>query len=92
MHYAHQGQALRSPSLRVRELIVDGDCLLITAESGEELTWRHHDPSRLTDVLGLFPTFRVVYPDFHALRVGPYWFNCAGHAFVPCAPSGADTP
>ena len=91
MHYVHQGQALRSPSLRVRELIVDGDCLLITTGGGEELTWRHHDPRRLADVLGLFPTFRVIYPDFHALRVGPYWFNCAAHAFAPCESAEAMT-
>jgi hypothetical protein len=89
MHYIHQGQALRSPSLRVRALTVDGDRLLISLDNGEELVWRHHDPARLTDVLGLFPTFRVIYPQFHALRAGPYWFNCAENAFVPCEPAEA---
>jgi hypothetical protein len=90
MHYIHQGQALRSPSLRVQALTVDGDRLLISLDNGEELVWRHHEPARLTDVLGLFPTFQVVYPQFHALRAGPYWFNCAASAFVPCESAEAD--
>ena len=42
-------------------------------------------------VLGLFPTSRVAYPEFHALRVGPYWFNCARDAFEPCRPGIEDS-
>ena len=92
MHYIHQGQALRSPSEHARHVTVDDDEVVIVRETGERLVWRHHDTTRLSDILGLFPSSRVVYPGFHALRVGPYWFNCADGAFEPCQPVEVDTP
>ena len=49
------------------------------------------DGHRVVIVLGLFPTSRVAYPEFHALRVGPYWFNCAAGAFEPCRPGIEDS-
>lgn len=84
MHYLHQGQALRSPSLIARNVIVDGDRVVVIPESGEQLDFRHHDSARLARILGLFPSSRVLYPRFHALRVGPYWFNCAPQSYEPC--------
>lgn len=84
MHYIHQGQALRSPSVHAGNVIVDDNRIVVVLDSGEQLSWHHHDPERLTTILGLFPNSRVAYPKFHALRVGPYWFNCAPGAFTPC--------
>ena len=84
MHYIHQGQALRSPSLHASNVIVEGTRVIVVLESGEQLDYHHHDPDRLGSVLGLFPGTRVVYPKFHALRIGPYWFNCAPSDFQPC--------
>ena len=85
MHYIQQGQALRSPSLTARHVALDGERLVVVVPShGEQLDWRHHDPERISDVLGLFPHSRVAYPAFHALRVGPYWFNCAHGVLAPC--------
>jgi hypothetical protein len=77
IHYRHQGDAVRSPSGRVTETLVDGSTVILVLEDGEELRWRHHDPERLGRILELVPGTRTVYPRFHALRVGPYWFNCA---------------
>ena len=84
MHYVHQGRALRSPSERARHVFIDGYDLRISLEDGSVLRWFHHEPARLRSVLSLFPRSQVVYRDFHALRVGPYWFNCAEADFVPC--------
>lgn len=84
MHYIQQGRALRSPSLPARHVALDGERLVVVPAQGEQLDWRHHDPQRLADVLGLFPHSRVAYPAFHALRVGPYWFNCASGVLAPC--------
>lgn len=84
MHYIHQGQALRSPSIHADHVLVDGNRLLIVLDTGEQLSWHHHDPERLASILGLFPSSRLAYPKFHALRVGPYWFNCAPGPFTPC--------
>ena len=77
MHYRHQGNAVRSRSLQARETVVDDTLLVLALEDGREVQWRHHDPQRLRRVLESVPGKRVVYPDHHALRVGPYWFNCA---------------
>lgn len=80
IHYQHQGRAVRSPSVQVRELLVEGVRLTLVLEDHTELHWHHHDPVRLRRVLDLVPISRVAYPQFHALRVGPYWFNCATEA------------
>jgi hypothetical protein len=77
MHYRHQGEAVRSRSLPARATVVDDTLVLITLEDGRELQWRHHDPERLRRIIESVPGKRVLYPDAHALRVGPYWFNCA---------------
>jgi len=77
MHYRHQGAAVRSRSLPAREVVVDRAVLIVTLDDGRQLEWHHHDPERMRRVLEAVPGKRVVYPDVHALRVGPYWFNCA---------------
>ncbi len=78
MHYRHQGDAVRSPSVRAREVLQDGLDVVVLLEDGSELRWRHHDPQRLRTMLEALRRRTVAYPAFHALRVGPYWFNCAG--------------
>ena len=80
IHYRHQGQAVHSPSVPVADVLVDGVRLTLVLQDDTELHWHHHDPVRLRRVLDLVPTRRVAYPQFHALRVGPYWFNCASEA------------
>ena len=77
IHYRHQGDAVRSPSRSVANAILDSTRLTHVLADDTELTWRHHDPVRLRRILDLVPIKRVAYPRFHALRVGPYWFNCA---------------
>ena len=77
IHYRHQGDAVRSPSRSVANAILDGTRITLVLDDDTELTWRHHDPVRLRRILDLVPIKRVAYPRFHALRVGPYWFNCA---------------
>ena len=71
---------MRSPSRSVANAILDGTRLMLVLDDDTELTWRHHDPVRLRRILELVPGKRVAYPRFHALRVGPYWFNCAPEA------------
>jgi hypothetical protein len=77
IHYKHQGQAVRSPAVQVAELRVDGSLVVVHLEDGRELRWRHHDPDRLSRILELLRGTCTAYPVHHALRVGPYWFNCA---------------
>ena len=77
IHYRHQGDAVRSPARAVLTAMIDGDRVMLVLDEGEELVWRHHDPERLRSILELLHGRGVAYPEFHALRVGPYWFNCA---------------
>ncbi|QWZ09310.1 hypothetical protein KRR39_05865 [Nocardioides panacis] len=77
IHYRHQGDAVRSPSRLVANAILEGTRLTLVMDDDTEMVWRHHDPVRLGRILELVPSKRVAYPRFHALRVGPYWFNCA---------------
>ncbi len=78
MHYRHQGDAVRSPAQVVQDVLQDGTEVILLLEDDSELHWRHHDPERLRRMLELLRGKSVAYPEFHALRVGPYWFNCAG--------------
>ncbi|MFP5253849.1 MAG: hypothetical protein ACLGH4_08630 [Actinomycetes bacterium] len=87
MHYIHQGQALRSPSVPVRNVIVDGTRVVVLLDDGTQHDHAFHDPARLESILALFPAARTLYPAFHALRVGPYWFNLGDDIAEPC-PSG----
>jgi hypothetical protein len=82
LHYRDQGEAVRSPSVPVRDAWADGTVLTLMLGTGTEVVWRHHDADRLRRVLEAVPSSRVVYPAFHALRVGPYWFNCATREHV----------
>lgn len=84
MHYIHQGQALRSPSTPARNVIVDGTRVIVLLEDGAQHDYGFHDPTRLERVLALFPASRTLYPRFHALRVGPYWFNLGEEPLDPC--------
>lgn len=89
MHYIHQGQALRSPSTPARNVIVDETRVIVLLEDGVQRDYSFHDPARLERVLSLFPAARTLYPAFHALRVGPYWFNLGEDVLEPCT---GDTP
>jgi hypothetical protein len=77
IHYKHQADAVRSPGLPVRDTLVEGTVVTLMIEGDDELVWRHHEPDRLRSILELLHGRGVAYPDSHALRVGPYWFNCA---------------
>ena len=86
MHYTHQGRALRSPGVAAEEVTVADGEVTVVLPGGDLLRWRHHDLPRLTRLLDLVLGPRVVYRELHALRVGPYWFNCADelHGWSDC--------
>jgi hypothetical protein len=94
MHYRHQGHAVHSPASNVANTILDATGLTLVLDDGSELRWRHHDLGRLGRILELVPSKRVAYPAFHALRVGPYWFNCAAETddWQDCRIAGAPRP
>lgn len=78
MHYTRQAAAVRSPSRIARSAELEDSLLTLVLDDQETVAWRHHDPERLGRIIELLRGRCVVYRDHHALRVGPYWFNCAG--------------
>lgn len=84
MHYVQQGRALRSTSVKAAHVLVDDQVVIVDLADGRTLEWHHHDPVRLRSVLHLFPSSRVVYLEHHALRLGPYWFNCSPEPLGAC--------
>lgn len=77
IHYKHQAQAATSPPRLVGDTLVEGTRLTLQMVDGDELTWTNHDPQRMSRILELVHGQGAAYPRFHALRIGPYWFNCA---------------
>jgi hypothetical protein len=77
LHYRHLADATHSPAFLVRDAVVDDSRVTLVLEDGRVLRWRHHDAERLERILELMPGASEAHPDAHALRVGPYWFNCA---------------
>jgi hypothetical protein len=94
IHYRHQGEALRSPSRGTLRAMLDGMRVTLILDDGDELHWRHHDPERVGRILELLGGKCVVYPDHHAIRIGPYFFNCADekHAWRDCRAVTSDRP
>jgi hypothetical protein len=99
IHYTHQADAVHSPSRTTRRAALDGTLLTLVLDDEETLRWRHHDPERLERIIELLRGRCVVYREHHALRVGPYWFNCATEdddwqecRVAPGHPSGAVPP
>ncbi|MGH8966185.1 MAG: hypothetical protein ACRDXB_12770 [Actinomycetes bacterium] len=86
MHWAHWNQAKESASHPVRRVRVDGFRIELVLDDDSKLSWRHHDPVRLSRVLEAVPGTVVAFTDLHALRVGTYWFNCAttSSRWQPC--------
>lgn len=75
--YQHQGDAVQSACFPTRDTLLDDALVTLLLDDGSVRRWRHHDPERLGRILDLLRGTCLVYPGFHALRVGPYWFNCA---------------
>jgi hypothetical protein len=77
IHYKHQADAAGSTPRAVRETLLDGTLVTLLLEDGDVLRWSNHDGRRLGRILELVSGQGTAYPQFHALRIGPYWFNCA---------------
>ena len=80
IHYKHQGDARALPAGGGRDALVDGTGSPWSSRTARSWTGATTTPSGCARILELLRGERVIYPDFHALRVGPYWFNCATEA------------
>ena len=65
------------PPAQLGTSALDGTFLGLVLEDGDVLRWSNHDPLRLSRILELVDVRGAAHPELHALRIGPYWFNCA---------------
>lgn len=91
MHWIHWRHARMSTPVAVSAIQVEGFAIRLDLGVfvGDRLLWRHHEPVRLLAALteGHGPV--LAYLDWHALKIGDFWFNCAGkgNAWRPCPAS-----
>lgn len=85
LHWAHWKKAAAAPCLPV-SMVVQDDTRLEIITAGRSLTWFHHDPELLATALRSAHQPMCVCPEWQALRINGYWFNCAPGArlFTPC--------
>lgn len=85
LHWAHWKKAAAAPCTPVSMVLQDDTRLeIITPE--RSLTWFHHDADLLAEALRSVQLPMCVCPEWQALRIDGYWFNCAPSArlFTPC--------
>ena len=77
LHWSLYKAASAARTVKVRALSVDGTTVSVTTVTDETFTWEHHDPEALTMAINHADTTPLVAPDWRALRIDGYWFNCA---------------
>ncbi len=82
LHWSLYKRASGARTVLVSEVIATGTKLELVIPGEESLRWMHHDPDRLAAALAESVTPILACPEWRALRVDGYWFNCA--------PQGAD--
>ncbi len=82
LHWSLYKRASGARTVLVSKIIVTGTQLELVIPGEESLRWVHHDPKRLAAALVGSIDPILACPEWRALRVDGYWFNCA--------PQGAD--
>ena len=82
LHWSLYKKASGARTVSVSHVIITGTSLELVVPGEPSLHWVHHDPRRLEAALkgSLDPI--LACPEWRALRIDGYWFNCA--------PEGAD--
>lgn len=77
LHWSLYKAAASSPTVLVSRVIQDGTAIELVIPGEESLHWKHHDPQRLAAALEGSSSPILACPDWRALRIDGYWFNCA---------------
>lgn len=82
LHWTLYKRASGAPTVLVSKVIQHGTSLELVIPGQPSVHWLHHDPSRLASALEHTTGPILACPQWRALRIDGYWFNCA--------PQGAD--
>lgn len=82
LHWSLYKRASSARTVHVDQVLVDGTSLELRIAGEPSIRWEHHDPSRIAAALEHSIDPVLACPDWRALRIDGYWFNCA--------PQGAD--
>ena len=82
LHWTLWKKAASAPCVPVSRVVQEGTSIELVISDRESLHWSHHDPSKLAEALEATTSPIIASPQWRALRIGGYWFNCA--------PEGAD--
>ncbi|MBB6627140.1 hypothetical protein H5V45_07380 [Nocardioides sp. KIGAM211] len=77
LHWQHWKKATAATLVPVSEVDVDGTLVEVHVAGRQPFHWLHHDPARLRDALAKAEMPILASPQWQALRVDGYWFNCA---------------
>jgi hypothetical protein len=77
LHWTHWKKASSAPVVPVSRVRMDGDAVELMLPGQPALRWRHHDTERLRTALRTARQPIVACPQFQALRIDGFWFNCA---------------
>ena len=86
LHWTHWKKAAVADCVPVSQVVQDGTSIELVLDNGPTLTWSHHDPARLKAALMLAREPVLACPQWRALRVDGFWFNCGpeGSTFACC--------
>lgn len=82
LHWSLYKMASGARTVRVSRVVVTGTSLELVVPGEPSLRWVHHDPRGLAAAIEGSTEPILACPEWRALRIDGYWFNCA--------PQGAD--
>ena len=77
LHWSLYKRASGARVVLVSEVMATDAYLELTIPGEPSLRWRHHEPERLVAAVADSTTPILACPEWRALRVDGYWFNCA---------------
>lgn len=77
LHWTLWKQATAARCVPVSQVLLDGTMIELLIEGRAPLFWHHHDPDGLREALDAAEDPILAAPQWQALRIDGYWFNCA---------------
>ncbi len=77
LHWMQWKRATAAHCVPVSRVIQHGTSIELLIPGQAPLRWLHHDPARLRAALASAELPILACPEWQALRVDGFWFNCA---------------
>jgi hypothetical protein len=77
LHWSLYKKASGARTVMVSHVIVTGTALELVIPGEPSIRWVHHDPQRVAAAIKDSVDPILACPEWRALRIDGYWFNCA---------------